>query len=415
MILWAGKRDTGEDMRRHLRHNWPGFLVTAGLLLLDQPVLAQEASDGTVTLAAGADRRSKIAQYVRARGAYETEAGAYWQLIADKRRARMRKLRNGEPIEVDDYVLSQPPLYSGPPRPPGYVPPRDPAKLRLRIPVVADFLNAAAVEFRFMPQRPQSETAFKEAYARAAAAAGLTQEQVVRIYAFETGGNGTYDAQAGLTSRRKGARAISPALGYNQLLNTNTIGLLAEHGDNVVGTLEATAATLSGNERKVMEQKIAGLQRMIAFSRTVPFAWSEHDRLAKTTRSGVGIHAAVLDRDIGPLLQTRKLLDSVMFARGKGVTRPLTAVELQMMNFTGDGSGIDMVLMPQSMRERVPTANFFQRGGYERNPIARRTGTVAALFAAIEAKMDRASKAQGARDLAAAFYARGEATAILRP
>ena len=57
---------------------------------------------------------------------------------------------------------------------------------------------------------------------------------------------------------------------------------------------------------------------MIAFSRTVPNAWSEHDKLAKTTPGGIGIHAAVLDRDFGPLLQTQKLLDSVEFARAKG-------------------------------------------------------------------------------------------------
>ena len=59
-----------------------------------------------------------------------------------------------------------------------------------------------------------------------------------------------------------------------------------------------------------MERKIATLKKMIAFSRTVPNAWSEHDKLAKTTEGGMGIHAAVLDRDIGPLLQTQKLLDS---------------------------------------------------------------------------------------------------------
>jgi hypothetical protein len=384
-------------------------------LTLAQPAAAQEGSDYPIAPAATSNTRSKVAQYAGARRAYENEAEAYWQLITDKRRARMRKLRNGEPTELDDYVLTQPPLYSGPPRPPGYVAPRDPKKPRYRIPTVGEFIRHAAEQFGFVPQRPQSEAAFKEAYARAAAAADLTQEQVVRIYAFETGGNGTYDVQAGLTSRRKGARPISPALGYNQLLSTNTIGLLAEHGDALLGTLEDVAATLTGIERKAMEQKIAALRRMIAFSRTVPFAWSEHDRLAKTTPPGIGIHAAVLDRDIGPLLQTRKLLDSVLFARSKGIARPLTAVELQMMNFTGDGNGIDMVLMPPALREHVPTSNFFQRGGYERNPIARRTGTVAALFAAIEAKMDRASKAQGARELAAAFHARKEATAILRP
>ena len=144
-----------------------------------------------------------------------------------------------------------------------------------------------------------------------------------------------------------------------------------------------------------MERKIAALRRMIAFSRTVPNAWGEHDKLAKTTPGGIGIHAAVLDRDIGPLLQTQKLLNSVLFARSKGYTQPLTAAELEMMNFTGDGNGFDLVTMPQALRERVPTSNFFQRGGYERNPIARRTGMVAALFAAIETKMDRASQSAG--------------------
>jgi hypothetical protein len=93
----------------------------------------------------------------------------------------------------------------------------------------------------------------------------------------------------------------------------------------------------------------------------------------------------------------------VLFARMKGHVRPLSAVELELMNFTGDGNGFDMVLMPQELREQVPTSNFFQRGGYERNPIARRTGTVANLFAAIESKMDRASQAPGARELAEAF------------
>jgi hypothetical protein len=51
----------------------------------------------------------------------------------------------------------------------------------------------------------------------------------------------------------------------------------------------------------------------------------------------------------------------------------------------------------------VPTSNFFQPRGYSRNPIARRTGTVAALIASIDAKMDRASQLPGAQELAEAF------------
>jgi hypothetical protein len=62
-----------------------------------------------------------------------------------------------------------------------------------------------------------------------------------------------------------------------------------------------------------------------------------------------------------------------------------------------------MVTMPKDLRTRVPTANFFQQQGYERNPVARRTGVVANLIADIEDKMNRGVQAQGARDLAAAF------------
>jgi hypothetical protein len=269
--------------------------------------------------------------------------------------------------------------------------------------VVADFLRNAAEQFGFVPRRPESERAFKHAYAQAASDAGLTRDQIVRVYAFETGGNGTYDAQAGLVPPRPNARAISPAVGYNQLLSTNSVSLLAERGEDFVKALQRKAASLSGEPRVAMDRKVEALRRMIAYSRTVPGRWSEHDRLAKTTPGGIGIHAVVLDLDIGPLLQVRKLVNSVRFARAKGHTAPLAPAELELLNLTGDGNGIDMVMMPHELREQVPTSNFFQRQGYERNPIARRTGTVAALIASIDSKMDQYSKGKGARELAAAF------------
>ena len=56
----------------------------------------------------------------------------------------------------------------------------------------------------------------------------------------------------------------------------------------------------------------------------------------------------------------------------------------------------------------MPTANFFQRSGYERNPVARRTGVVAGLIADIESKMMRGAQAPGAKDLAAAYKPSGE-------
>jgi hypothetical protein len=55
------------------------------------------------------------------------------------------------------------------------------------------------------------------------------------------------------------------------------------------------------------------------------------------------------------------------------------------------------------LREQVPTANFFQQSGYERNPVARRTGVVARLIDDIDGKMARGAQSSGAKDLAAAF------------
>jgi hypothetical protein len=347
---------------------------------------------------------AKLERYLRARRAYEAQAQAYWKSIADKRRIRFAKRRNGQAVELKDYVLTQPPVYTGPPRPKDpHAPDRDPTRPpRAPIPVVADFLKAAAAHYRFVPQRPRGDIEFKRAYAQIAKASGLTRDQIVRIYAFETGGNGTYDVQSGLTHKRKGARAISTAVGYNQLLTTNSVSLLAEHGDHFVSLLRRLADGVSGDRKRTMEHKIAVLRRMIAVSRSVPRQWSHHGKLAKT-RGGLGIHAAILDGDIGPLMQVQKLLNSIKFARMKGHAARLSAADLEMMNLTGDGNGFDLVTMPGWMREKVPTSNFFQRGGYERNGIARRTGTVAVLYAEMNGIMDRLSQQPGAKALAAAF------------
>jgi hypothetical protein len=345
--------------------------------------------------------QKQLDDYTRARKSFLAESEAYWNAISEKRKLRAQKRRSGEPATREDYVLAQPPVYAGPPRPDHpLIPERDETiPPRKPIPVVADFLNAAREHYKFVPDRPASERDFKRAYAQAALAAGLTREQILRVYAFETGGNGTYDMQAGLNPNKPDSRAISPAMGYNQLLATNSVSLLAGHGEDFIRALSQQAATRTGAEKEALMRKIEALRRMIAVSRTVPNQWAEHDKLANTPQ-GYGMHAAVLDRDIGPLLQTQKLLNSVLFARTRGVKRALTGAELELMNFTGDGNGIDMVSMPQDLRAIVPTANFFQQRGYERNPIARRTGTVAGLIADMDARMDRYSQNPGTKELA---------------
>lgn len=348
-----------------------------------------------------ADYRRKLAEYQEARAAFDAEAGAYWSQVSEKRRGRNAKRRSGQQVTLDDYVLQHPPLYNGPKRPVNPEPEETPERpLRKPIPVVADLLRAAQDLYEFIPQRPASELEFKRVYARYALASGLTREQAVRVYAFETGGTGSYDVQAGI--EHGGKRAISTAMGYNQLLTTNSVELLAEQGHEFIRALSEKMARTSGPARKTLEQKLGVLKRMVAHAKSVPDTWSEHEKIGNTAQ-GWAMHAMVLDIDVGPMLQTHKLLTSVLFARAKGYTRPLTAAELEMMNLTGDGTGLDMVTMPQAMREQVPTSNFFQRGGYERNPVAIRHNTVAKLLAVTDTRMDSNSNNAGARELAGAF------------
>ncbi|MGZ5961748.1 MAG: hypothetical protein ACXWLE_11780 [Rhizomicrobium sp.] len=390
----------------------PLAILALGMVLAVPQALARDpgAMPATVTDAMAqavspqviADYRRKLADYQQARAAFDAEAGAYWSQIAEKRRGRNAKRRERQPITLDDYVLTQPPVYAGPKRPANPEPePEGEPRERKFIPVVADLLKAAAQHFQWTPQQPANDIEFKRAYARVAMAAGLTREQAVRVYAFETGGNGNHDMQSGLEYSRR-ARAISTAIGYNQLLTTNSVDLLAEQGQVFVRALTEKAAALSSVARQAMEHKIAVLKRMVAVAKSVPDEWSQHEKIGDTPQ-GWAMHAMVLDIDVGPLLQTHKLLTSVMFARLKGYTRPLTAAELEMMNLTGDSTGLDMVTMPQAMREQVPTSNFFQRSGYERNPVASRNNTVAKLLAVTDARMDANSALPGARDLAAAF------------
>ncbi len=362
-------------------------------------IVAPESSDP-----ATAAYRRELKAYTAARAAFDAAASAYWGAIVDKRRNRAAKRREHQPMALDDYVLTQPPVYTGPPKPidpsqpPEHIPSgKPPAKY---VPVITDVLQASASQYGFVPRRPASELEYKRAYAAVAAAAGLTREQIVRIYAFECGGNGNYDLQAGFEYPGPNAHAISTALGYNQLLHVNSVELMAENGDDFIKALKAREGQFV--DSTALEKKIAVMRRMIAVSRTVPDAWSEHEKLADTPQ-GLGIHALQLDVDAGPLLQTRKLVDSVEFARRAGITQPLTAAELEMMNLTGDGSGLDMVMMPPAMRAQVPTSNFFLQASYARNPVAIRNNVVAALIAATDAKMDREVKLQGARDMAAAY------------
>src|SRR5271168_1124084 len=94
-------------------------------------------------------------EYQAARAAFDAEASAYWTSISDKRRGRNAKRREHQAIALDDYVLTQPPVYSGPKRPPNpqgeAEEPHEPRGERHYIPVAADLIKAAADHFQWTP------------------------------------------------------------------------------------------------------------------------------------------------------------------------------------------------------------------------------------------------------------------------
>jgi hypothetical protein len=126
-------------------------------------VVAQTTpADAVVTPSDMAQYRRALDDYNRAWQSHAAAAGAYWSSISEKRQLRNAKRARGEPLSISDYVLTQPPIYRGPPKPPNPLKPEAPAP-RASVPVVADFLTAARQEFKFTPRLPQSESEFERA------------------------------------------------------------------------------------------------------------------------------------------------------------------------------------------------------------------------------------------------------------
>ena len=66
----------------------------------------------------------------------------------------------------------------------------------------------------------------------------------MRIYSFEATGNGNYDVEAGL-EYNKHARAITTALGYNQLLATNSVEIVAERRQSIPYRFQAEGGAIA--------------------------------------------------------------------------------------------------------------------------------------------------------------------------
>lgn len=388
--------------------NRRGLLALGGLLVLlwaapaatAQATKAQQIAPELAQRLSAAQQQAYLA-WRAARSGYELQHRGYWRKVAAKRDARKARRLLGQPIIADDYVTTHPPKYQGPELPPdiakivAQVKPPPPEQ---RLPSVADFLAHAKKQFGFVPKRA-SEREFKRSYAIEALKVGLTKDQVVRVYALETGGLGTYDMQSGINPATRQGKPISSALGYAQLLHANSTGELVKNGDAFAERLTAMAGRPGTPAARTAELKAkAGiLRKMLRAARSVPNEWSAHQRFAKTP-PGLGIHALNLDGDVGPWLQVLKLKALKDSAARHGLAN-LSGAEIELMNLAGPGTGLEMMT---PLGQKMPTANFFSEGGYARNPIVR-DKTAGELLAALEARMEVHLKKAGSIEFAQIF------------
>ena len=339
--------------------------------------------------------------YRTARDRFERQLKIYWHRVEAKRDARKAKRMLGQEYEAEDYIAVQPPKYPGPELPPEIA--KIVTEVKPPIPerplaTVADFLTSAKEQYGFVPT-PTTEREFKRRYAQEALAVGLSKDQVVRIYALETGGQGTYDMQSGFNPITKTGRPISSALGYAQLLHANSTSELVKHGERFARRLLAMAATpgTPPERAEALKAKAAIVRRMLRAARSIPNEWSHHVKFAGTP-PGLGIHALNLDADVGPWLQVLKLRGLKDDAANAG-RESLAGAEIELMNLAGPRTGLEM-MMP--VAQNMPTSNFFSEGGYYRNTIVREK-TAAELLKALNDRMEVNIKKPGAVEFAQIF------------
>lgn len=376
-----------------------------GTIALVGPASAISTADFLASLSD--DEITRFREWKHARRAYDEQLDTYWGDVDDKRAGRKKKRAKKIPFDATDYVMAFPPKYDGPAlgaalakkydafleaqKSTDVSPPKELSR-------VSDYLEAAKTVYNFVPERV-SEKEFKRRYAQEAHSLGLTKEQVVRIYALETGGIGTYDMQAGIHPIKKTGRAISSALGYAQLLDANSVNEVSRSGETFIRQLNNKLRDPNNSTERVasLKRKIAVLKKMYANCKRVPFEWDRHQAYAKTAE-GMGVHMLNIDADIGPMLQAMKLRTLKDTAAERGKPR-LSGAEMELMNLAGPLTGMEMMQPPGSL---APTANFFSRRAYYVNKmVIGLTGE--GLQAELDRRMSQAITTAGSQEFAAAF------------
>jgi hypothetical protein len=393
---------------RHAR--WPAvyrLLMAVAFLGAALAIQARAASTVDFLSSLSDSELSAFQDWKTARQDYEQQLDAYWDQVEAKRQARKPKRAAKLAFDSNDYIMTFPPVYKGPKlsaelqrkydkflddqeksQP---TPPKEMA-------TVADYLDAAKRVYGFTPER-LSEKEFKRRYAEEAIALGLSKDQVVSVYALETGGIGTYDMQSGIHPIKKTGHAISSALGYAQLLDANSVDELAQHGSQFVERLgeKLRNPNLTQQRRASLKSKLASLKHMVANLRRVSKNWEAEQVYAKTPQ-GMGIHAINLDGDIGPMLQAVKLKG--LKETAEKFDKPILAGnEMEAMNLSGPVTGLEMM---QSAGLKAPVTNFFARRAYYVNKmVIGLTGEQ--LLAELDRRMDTDIKSAGSQEFADAF------------
>lgn len=395
------RQTTTAIRRRQRRLAGYAFLMASLLLLgLTRTTAAQQIGAELAARLSESQQRAYVF-YLRSRGSFEMEQQAYWIAVDEKRDVRRRKRAQGSPFSAADYIGEQPPKYEGPALAPDIakiVTDTKPPEPETPRPVVSDFLSAAHREYGFIPT-PTTDREFKARYAAEALALGLSKDQVIRVYALETGGRGTYDMQAGIDPETRKGKPISSALGYAQLLTANSISELVKYGDAFANRLKtlAVAPGINGVRAAQLRAKIAALGKMQRVVRSIPNEWAQHVKFSNNPK-GLGIHALNLDADIGPWLQVIKLKGLKEEAERAG--RPqLSGAEIELMNLAGPRTGLEMM---EPLARPMPTSNFFSQAGYYRNTIVREK-SAAQLLAALNERMEVHLKKPGCIEFAQAF------------
>ncbi|MFY0610157.1 MAG: hypothetical protein JXQ99_01425 [Hyphomicrobiaceae bacterium] len=387
------------------RLRWLAMALTIFAVTTTVPAAAKRSAD-SFAARLGGDERQSFEGWYRAQIFHGAALDAYWAKVEKKRRVRRSKRRQRQAFTHRDYVTTWPPTYSGPKISKKLIRQwrtfRDADKpitkrRRTELPGLKVYLASARRHFNFAPERiPEAE--FKRRYAREALSLGLTKDQVIRVYALETGGRGTADMQAGISPTTGKGRPISSALGYAQLLAANSVNVLSKHGPGFVKRLtRMIQRETNPRRRRQLQVKLDVLRGMVRTARSVPYKWSRHVAFAKTSR-GRALHVMNMDGVIGPWMQVVKLADLKRMAARKG-RKQLSGAEIELMNLAGPATGLEM------MRETgidKPTTNFFSRRAYYRNTVVRNKDSQR-LLEALEQRMQAGIKNKGAQEFIAMF------------